>query len=56
MSASGPNYVALLPQVELYFLLAFMFWIVAPLYIPFAVVFFLFGYIVYRNQVSTFPS
>lgn len=56
MSAQGPDYVALLPSIELYFLLSFMFWIIAPLYTPFAVVFFIFGYVVYRNQVRTRPS
>lgn len=51
MSSQGPDYVALLPSIELYFLLSYMFWILAPLYLPFAVVFFMFGYVVYRNQV-----
>jgi hypothetical protein len=52
MGVAGPEYVKLIPKLEFFFLLPFVYWVLAPLYLPFALVYFVIGYIVYRNQVS----
>jgi hypothetical protein len=40
------------PKVLLFILLGFTFAIMAPLILPFLLVYFCLGYLVYRNQVS----
>eukprot|EP00850_Spirogloea_muscicola_P008191 SM000043S15819 [mRNA] locus=s43:323436:330226:+ [translate_table: standard] len=49
MKLQGVSYVW--PQLELYFLLGLVYCVIAPLLVPFLIVFFAFGYLVYRNQV-----
>ena len=51
MNPCGFPYFTALPQTELYFLLPFVYCVIAPLYLPFALVYFIAAYIVYRNQV-----
>lgn len=51
MAFTTPQYHALLPKLGLYFLLGLVYSIISPLILPFIIVFFAFGYIIYRNQV-----
>ncbi|KAH8975733.1 hypothetical protein BDL97_01G174200 [Sphagnum fallax] len=49
--ATPPPYSTMLSQLCLYFLLGVVYAIISPLILPFIVIFFAFGYVVYRNQV-----
>ena len=51
MAFTTPQYNALLPKLGLYFLLGLVYAVISPLILPFIIVFFAFGYIIYRNQV-----
>lgn len=53
MAFTTLQYNALLPKLGLYFLLGLVYAIISPLILPFIIVFFAFGYIIYRNQVLT---
>lgn len=53
MAFTTPQYNALLPKLGLYFLLGLVYAVISPLILPFIIVFFAFGYIIYRNQVHT---
>jgi len=39
------------PRIQLYFLLGFVYCLVAPILLPFIIVFFAFAYLVFRHQV-----
>lgn len=52
MPAMTPQYNAVLPHLGLYFLLGLVYAIISPLILPFIIVFFAFGYIIFRNQVN----
>jgi hypothetical protein len=56
MVFTTPQYHALLPKLGLYCLLGLVYSIISPLILPFIIVFFAFGYIIYRNQVLTASS
>eukprot|EP00897_Mesotaenium_endlicherianum_P000463 jgi/Mesen1/10417/ME000818S09896 len=51
MRVTGVSYAEGFPQLELYYLLGLVYCTITPLLLPFLLVFFGFGYIVYRNQV-----
>lgn len=44
-----------IPRILLFVLLGLAYFILAPLILPFVLVFFCIGYIIYRNQVSKTP-
>lgn len=52
LPASPPDYTVILTRLSLYFLLGLVYAVISPLILPFLVMFFAFGYLVYRNQVS----
>ncbi len=54
--ATPPPYSTMLSQLCLYFLLGVVYAIISPLILPFIVIFFAFGYVVYRNQVCSVRS
>jgi len=54
MAFTTPQYNALLPKLGLYFLVGLVYAVISPLILPFTIVFFAFGYIIYRNQVPTY--
>lgn len=56
MVFTTPQYHALLPKLGLYCLLGLVYSIISPLILPFIIVFFAFGYIIYRNQVLNASS
>lgn len=51
MAFSTLQYNAVLPKLGLYFLLGLVYSVISPLILPFIIVFYAFGYIIYRNQV-----
>lgn len=52
LPASPPDYTVILTRLSLYFLLGLVYAVISPLILPFLVVFFVSGYLVYLNQVS----
>lgn len=51
LPASPPDYTVILTRLSLYFLLGLVYAVISPLILPFLVMFFAFGYLVYRNQI-----
>jgi hypothetical protein len=57
IKAMSPGTISLstsLPQLELYFLMGLVYSVITPLILPFIVIAFLIGFIVYRHQVIPF--
>jgi ABC-type glycerol-3-phosphate transport system permease component len=55
LRATSPGTISLdesLPQLELYFLMGLVYSVISPVIMPFIVLFFGFGFVVYRHQVS----
>jgi len=50
--ASPAAYFIVLPRLSLYILLGLVYAVISPLILPFLCVFFAFGFLIYRNQVS----
>ncbi|CAI5950966.1 unnamed protein product [Closterium sp. NIES-64] len=51
MKARPLRLVDTLSQVELYFLLPFVYCVTNPLYLPFALAFYILAFVIYRNQI-----
>lgn len=51
MAPGGAGFAEIFPQLELYFLMGIVYSVVTPLILPFVVIFFAFGFLVYRHQV-----
>jgi len=57
IKAMSPGTISLstsLPQLELYFLMGLVYSVITPLILPFIVITFLIGFIIYRHQVIPF--
>lgn len=52
LPVAPPDYTVLLTRLSLYFLLGLVYAVISPLILPFLCVYFAFGYLVQRNQVS----
>ena len=52
MSPSSICYYTNLPQLELYFLMGLVYSVITPIILPFIVVSFSIGFVVYRHQVT----
>lgn len=50
--ATPADYFIVLPRLSLYILLGLVYAVISPLILPFLCVFFAFGFLIYRNQVT----
>lgn len=56
MAPGNLRFNANIPRLDLYFLLGSVYCVMTPMILPFILVFFGFGYLVFRNQVLLSPS